>query len=157
MMDLYKAYLELLDALSADLEQLSQLERQKTDAVRRDDLEALNEALNREQALALAFRGMEQKRARLLKEMDLRSTSLSSLPGQYPPEMRASARRSVESLQDQYRVYRGCSEVARNTLECTLHEIEKAISSMGGSAVNGPGYATPDVELPRAMKTDFRA
>ena len=43
-----QAYLSLLNELSGRLDQLSELARQKTQAVKKDDLTALDEALKQE-------------------------------------------------------------------------------------------------------------
>ena len=47
---LYLSYLDLLGEVGATLERLSQLAQEKTAAVRRNDLTALDEALKQEQA-----------------------------------------------------------------------------------------------------------
>lgn len=154
---LLRNYLSLLDSLRGGLEQLSALARQKTEAVRKDDLLALDEVLKQEQALALSFRGLEQKREALLKELGWGSIPLSAIAGRFPAHMQAAAKQTVDALRNQYQIYRTSAEVARNTLECNLHEIEKLIAATGGAPVEGPGYRPGDVEPPKAMKTDFRA
>ena len=67
----FLAYLDLLSQLSGHLERLTQLSQQKAEAVRRDDLLALDEALKQEQVLTLALRGLEQKRLTLLDQLGL--------------------------------------------------------------------------------------
>lgn len=153
---LFRSYLALLVSLREKLEQLCDLAREKTAAVRADDLLKLDEILKKEQALSLAFRGLEQKRDRLLREMGMTQVPLSGLIAQYPPELRLEAKQTVEALQNQYQIYRAASEVARNTLECSLHQIEKVLSEFDSAAPAGPGYAPPQAEPPQSMKTDFR-
>ena len=82
---------------------------------------------------------------------------MDSLAEQFPPKMRLDAKQRIEKLQTQYQIYKTCSEVARNTLECNLHLIEKVLASANIPADNGPGYQARDPEIPAAMKTDFRA
>ena len=62
MGDIYQAYLSLLRSLGESLEQLSALARKKAAAANADDLMALDEIMKQEQAMTLAFRGMEQTR-----------------------------------------------------------------------------------------------
>lgn len=150
-------YLDLLDQIRTALEQLSDLAREKSAAVRNDDLLRLDEIMKREQAVALTFRGLEQRQNVLLNAIGLKGVPLSALAEQYPPKMRLDARQRIEKLQTQYHIYRTCSEVARNTLECNLHLIEKVLASAAAPAETGPGYQTRDPEIPSAMKTDFRA
>ena len=89
--------------------------------------------------------------------LQLPSQSISQLVSAYPRELQLQAKKSVERLQTQYKIYRSAAEVARDTLECNLHQIDKIVSDLGGNPPHGPGYAAPNVEPPRGMKSDFRA
>ena len=143
----FLAYLDLLSQLSGHLERLTQLSQQKAEAVRRDDLLALDEALKQEQVLTLALRGLEQKRLSLLDQL-----------GHYPDLLQLQARQVIDALQRSYQVYRSASQAARNTLECSLHEIERIIAASGvNPAEASAGYEAPGAEPPKNMKTDFRA
>ena len=153
----YLAYLSLLGGLNSDLEQLTSLAQQKTDAVRQDDLMALDEVLKQEQAMSLTLRGLEQKRLALISQLGLEGVSLSDLSSRYPAELRAQAKEAAETVQRTYKVYCSAADAARITLECNLHEIEKFIASAGGAPTEGAGYTPPNTEPPKKMKTDFRA
>ncbi len=152
-----QAYLSLLNELSGRLDQLSELARQKTQAVKKDDLTALDEALKQEQAMTLNLRGLEQKRLRAVSQLGLEGSSLSELASRYPDSMQIQARQTAEKLLRSYQEYRCAAEVARNTLELNLHEIEKVIAASGVDTAGVPGYAAPVPEPPKRMKTDFRA
>ena len=142
--------------MSKELEHLTDLATQKAKAVRNNDLIALDQILKQEQAIALTFRGLEQRQTSLLNETGLAEYPLSNVAENFPPKKRLEAKQVVERLQTKFQVYKSCAEVARNTLECNLHEIEKILSGLGES-VQGPGYQASAVEPPKAMKTDFRA
>lgn len=157
MSNAYTEYLGLLEGLSHQLAELCETARQKTTAVRHDDLMALDQVLNREQALTLSLRGLEQKRLKLLADMGLGDVPLRELAAQYPAELRLRARQTVEELQRQYQMYQSAAEVARNTLELNLHEIEKLLADSGAEPPSGAGYSRPDAEPPATMKTDIRA
>ncbi len=148
-------YLALLDEMRVELSHLSDLERQKAAAVRNNDLTDLDRIMKLEQAASLKFRGIEQKQGTLLAALNLNGVPLSQLVDQFPSDLRLKAKQAVEDLQSQYKLYRGSSEVARNTLECNLHEIDKILA--GSAPAKGPGYEPPDPQLPPKMKTDFRA
>lgn len=154
---LYLDYLTLLENLQKSLEQLTELAKQKTDAVRSDDLVALDDILKQEQVISLSVRGYDQKRLQLLQQLGLEAVTLSNLPQHYPESLRRQAKDRVEALRREYRIYCSAAEVARNTLECNLHEVEKFLAQAGGDAPVGPGYVHPEVEPPSSMKTDFRA
>lgn len=150
-------YLDLLDQIRTALDHLSGLAKEKSAAVRNNDLIRLDEIMKQEQAEALNFRGLEQRQNTLLNATGLKGIPLSSLAEHFPPKMRLEAKLRVEKLQTQYQVYRTCSEVARNTLECNLHMIEKILEGISTPAQRGPGYQVKDPEIPSPMRTDFRA
>ena len=152
-----EAIIELFDKLADTMKQLADLARDKTDAVRRDDLTALNEALRQEQALALAVRGFEQKRIELLSKHGLLDVRLSQLPAKFPAGLQLRVKNAIDRLQTEYQIYGSAAEVARDTLECNLHEIEKILSNAGVDPKTGPGYGSTDVDLPPSLKTDFHA
>lgn len=159
MEELYRSYLSFLRSMGQGLEKLTALNEKKLAAAQKDDLATLGELLNQEQAQALAFRGLEQTRDRLLPQLGLTDVPLSKVPDHCPPAMRAEARQTVETLQSQYQTYQKVSGKTRALLEQNLHEVEIAIREMGGPAAEaGPGYQRkPDNSPPPSMKTDFRA
>lgn len=160
MGDVYQAYLALLRSLGNSLEQLSDLARKKVAAANNDDLMALDEVMKQEQAMTLAFRGMEQTREKLLEQLNCGNVSLPRLPEHFPPEMQEQARKAVAALQKQYQDYRKESDAARLVLERHLREIDAIITDMGGAPApeGGPGYVPPPPpDTPPSMKTDFRA
>ncbi len=154
----FDAYLDLLEEICQQLETLTSLNHQKLDAVRRDDLAALNEVLKKEQAVSLGMRGLEHKRMKLAEELGFLNAPLSQLTSQAPQSGQRRAKAVVERLQTQYQLYHAAAEVARNSLEVNLHEIEKILEQSGAAPLQGAlGYETPEANLPSQMKTDFRA
>lgn len=156
----FQDYLKLLREVGRLLEQLAGLAQQKAEAVRKDDLLGLDEVLKQEQAMGLNLRGLELKRLKLVPQLGLEGVTLSQLPSQCPPELKEETQQVVRGLKDSYRAYRSSSDMARNTLELNLHQIEKFVAANGGDPKDleaGAGYAAPDKEPPRSMKTDFRA
>ena len=162
MTDAYREYLELLDAMGEGLDQLSALSEKKIEAVRKDDLMALDEIMKQEQALALAFRGIEQSQEKLMGQLGWREVSLSKTAERFPLELQGEAVRAVQALQGRYQAYRSISGSARESLEGGIREIDGMIAGLGGApapqAVPGPGYGQrEDAVPPQSMKTDFRA
>lgn len=157
MADRYQGLFALLDELEDHLEQLTQLAREKTQAVREDDLLRFNEIMNQEQAESMAFRGLDRRREKLLQELELGGMPLSGLPGRCPPDMQEAAKRHVASLQEKYKSYQDVSSEARTLLERTIGEIDAVIGPMNQAPLNGPGYQNKTAAPPPNMKTDFRA
>lgn len=157
----FQGYLALLEALRNSLSQLTDLTGEKIAAVQNSDLIALDGVMNREQALALSFRKLEQTRGTLLEQMNLQGVPLNQVPGRFPPELQNQAVQAVTALRTQYAAYQARSAEARSLLEGSLREIDSVIADLGGSPApaEGAGYAPPPPppELPPSMKTDFRA
>ena len=121
----YPGYLALLEELRGSLDQLTGLAKEKNAAVLKDDLLALDEVLKQEQALSLSLRGLEQRRERMLREMELAGVPLRELAGHAPEELYQETKDAAETLRQKYDVFQAASEVARHTLECNLRAIEK--------------------------------
>lgn len=154
----FSDYLKLLREVGSLLEQLAELAQQKADAVRQDDLLALDDVLKQEQALGLNLRGLELRRAKLVPQLGLEGTTLSALPAKCPPELEEETYQTVSEVQNSYRIYRSSANMVRTTLELNLHQIEKLVTAAGGDPKDvDAGYAPAEVEPPRSMKTDFRA
>ena len=116
--------------------------------------------LAQEQELLLAFEAATQemltcavdhlegemgKREKLLAQLGLSGVPLRELEERGPREAHMETRRAVESLRRKYEVFQSASEVARNTLECNLHAIER---------IQRAQDAPPEEEHPRLA--DFR-
>ena len=145
-LSLWREYLEQLEKLGDTLEQLTVIEREKTAAVSRGDLNAVDACMKREQVFSLNLRGFDQKREKLLAKMGLTGSTLRQLEDQAPPEALLETKQTAERLRQRYQVFRSASDVARNILECNLHEIEKI------QREKTAGGDTP----PAAQQTDFR-
>ena len=149
--------LTLFESLTDHLRQLTELAKRKTTAVRKNDLSELDNILKEEQAQSLALRGLEQKRVTLLKQFGLEDVPLTELSYKVPAELQQKTREATETLHREFSIYRSAAEVARNTLECNLHEIEKFLAAAGAANDNGAGYNNGEVDAPPQMKADFRA
>ena len=158
MNEQFRSYLTFLGSLRQGLETLTVLAGQKISAVEQDDLIALDEVLRQEQAQALNFRGLELTREKLQNELGLQGVPLSQLPERCPPALREEARQAAAALQNQYRTYQTEAQRARELLEKNLQDVESVIAAMGVKPdATGPGYSGPNAQLPKSMKTDFRA
>ena len=145
----YQDLFEFLEKLGGKLDELTELQKEKTRAVRLDDLLAVNECMKKEQVLSLSLRGMEIQREKLLKELGLEKFSLSAMPEHCPPEVRVEARSAAQRLRDRYLIYKSAAQTSRSALEINLHQIEKMIAD----AEKEHG----DTPQPMGNMTDIRA
>ena len=154
----FRSYLDVLRELSGTLNRLAPLEKQKAEAVRADDLLALDEVLKQEQALGLNLRGLELKRQKLVPQLGLDGVPLSRLHEHCPAQLADETRKTAAALRESYEIYRSCADIARNTLELNLHQIDKFLAESGvDPKLAAEGYEAPPMEPPQKMKTDFRA
>ena len=94
----FQDYLKLLRDVGKTLEQLAELNQQKAAAVHDHDLLKLDEALKQEQALGLNLRGLELRRLKLVPQLGLAGSTLSSLPSKCPPELEDETKKTVTGL-----------------------------------------------------------
>lgn len=131
-----------MDRLGAVLDDMTAIQREKADAVLRDDLLAVDGCMKREQAITLSLRSMDQKRSKLLNALGLGDVAASSLPALCPAEKRAEAKAASEKLLQRFGVYRSAADAARTVLEVNLHQIEKIIETRSdGVSETGSGLA----------------
>lgn len=152
-----ESLLTLFENLTEHLRQLTELARRKTTAVCKSDLLELDKILKEEQAQSLALRGIDQKRTSLLQQFGLDQIPVTEIPSRFPADLQQKAKNVIETMQREFAIYRSAAEVARNTLECNLHEVEKFLAAVGAANDPGAGYHGNDVEPPPKMKSDFRA
>lgn len=144
---LWTDYLNLLTSLSGTLEKLTEIEHRKTDAVCQGNLPVVEDCMKQEQVMSLSLRSLEQKRINLLSQLGLSNVPLRELQKHSPPEHDLETKRVAEELRRQYTLFQAASQVARDTLECNLREIQRLQKQTRGTP------STPD-ELPH--QTDFR-
>ena len=158
MEEQFRAYFGVLRELADVLDRLTPLALQKAEAARAGDLMAMDEVLKQEQALGLNLRGLELKRQKLVPQLGLDGVPLSGLVEHCPAELKGEARETAAALRRSHEIYRSYSNLARNTLELNLHQIDKFLESAGADPKQAAqGYETPPTEPPPKMKTDFRA
>ena len=121
----WQDYLKFLNSLAHTLEQLTQVEQEKNTAAAQGDLLGVEECMKREQVASLTLRGLDQKRDKLLAGMGLAGVPLRDMPERAPQDIRQEVKEAAERLRRKYELFQSASDVARNTLECNLHAIEK--------------------------------
>ena len=141
MYEAYREYFAFMEQLGQLLDRLTELAKRKTAAVRHDDLLAVDECMKQEQALSLSLRTMDKKRDKLLAEIGQQDVSLSGFARSCPAEVRREAEDAVEKLRTRYELYRSASDVARTTLECNLHQIEKMLADQADAPLGGGSIA----------------
>ena len=132
MVDNFEGLTALINDLTQTVQELTETQHKVVAAVRSDDLAALGECMKSEHALSLKLRNADQKRVQLQERLGVGQIKLTELEAAAPDEESGAAlRQAVETLRSQYRILKSASEIARSSLECSLHEVEKMISGIG--------------------------
>lgn len=131
----FESYFDFLGRLGDTLEELTELARQKSLAVRNDDLMGVNDCMKQEQVISLSLRGMEAKREKMLAELGLSGVPLSGLEASCPESLRPRAKEAARSLRSKFEIYNSAADVARTMLECNLHEIERMMAETSADPV----------------------
>ena len=137
MYEASREYFAFMGQLGDLLDRLTELAKEKAAAVRRDDLLAVDNCMKQEQALSLSLRTMDKKREALLAGIGLQNVSLSDFAQHCPEEIRREARDASEELRTRYVLYRSAADVARTTLECNLHQIERMLADEADAPMGG--------------------
>lgn len=143
----WSEYLVLLGKVTKTLEELAGVEQTKTRAVTAGDLPGVEQCMKREQALSMSLRGFDRKREMMLDQLGMKGVPLRDIMDHCPDGAEEETLRVADALRRQYKIFQAASEVARNTLEIHLHQIEKLQKMAGGDPVQ---------EMPH-IQADFRA
>ena len=149
--------LHFFTELQQELERLTQLQRQKIDAVRAHDLDVLNDCMKQEQVISLSLRGLEQKREKLLQALGLSGVSLLELDRHCQPEHRAAVSQAAEGLRKQYQLLYSAQQAARTVVEKDLRAVNRELERSGLLSEPDDNYQTPSSRSLGGLGTDFRA
>lgn len=124
-----------LSALFTDiittLDKLSALQIEKLNAAKQQDLALLDRCMKQEQAFSMTLRGYEQKRNRILQELQLADVPLMQLPAHVPAELSTEFSKLVESLRRSHEIFISSQNTARTVLERDLKQIEQVLKQRG--------------------------
>ncbi len=131
-------YLVLLSKIGKVLDDLAELESNKTRAVNAGEATVVDEIMKKEQAFSLSLRGMEQKRQVGFQKLGIPPCPLNQLMNHVPRSIHLEAKKVVEIVQGQYANFQSASELARSALEVSLHRIDVITGQVEG------GYQNPN-------------
>lgn len=153
----YQEYLNLLSNLLQEIERLTEIARNKQEAVQGHDLDQLNDCIKQEQAVSLRLRGLDQKREKILAALGFSQITLREMPNHCPKEYQGETRTFAERISRAYQVLQSIQSASRSMMEHDLRLIQKELESRGIDPEIDENYQhMPGAQSPE-MRTDFRA
>lgn len=121
----------LFSDIIVTLDKLSALQIEKLNAAKQKDLKLLDDCMKREQAFSMTLRGYEQKRKRILSDLQLTNIPLMQLPSHVPAELSAEFSKLTESLHRSHEIFVSSQNTVRTVLERDLKQIEQVLKERG--------------------------
>lgn len=109
-------------------ERLIPLEQRKLDVVRQNRISQLEDIGSKEQAEALAMRGLEQKREKAQEALGFQGLSFQEILERLPAEQKQDMKSLFNELAGKVREFQSLSDSSRSIMEVNLHSINKMIA-----------------------------
>lgn len=114
-------YIEVFDRLIP-------LEQNKLDVVKQKRISMLEEIGKKEQAEALAMRGLEQKRERAQEKLGFQGMTFQEILSQLPQEQQPEMKALFNELGDKVRTFQSLTDSSKSIIEVNLHTVNKMIA-----------------------------
>lgn len=129
---------KILSDLTIFMSELSVLEQEKLDSVRKKDLQALDVCMKKQQAQILRLRGLDRTREKIASELGLSGMSLEDILLKFPDD--TDLHQKSVLLQDAKKKFHSINDTTKKAIEVNLHMIKKEAennSSAGTPLKNG--------------------
>lgn len=127
---------KILKETDAVLQEISAVEEKKFQAAVKNHILVIEECIKKEQALLLRFKGLEQKRVSLQKDMNAENMTLKQIIETAPPDEKVGLQAAFSSLETSLENYQEIYGRAKRAIEVNLHKINAAVEALGGSPLN---------------------
>lgn len=153
-----EALLKNLTDTTALLKDISIVEGEKFQAATKNHIFEMEESIKKEQAFLLHSKGLEQKRAQLLKQLDAEGLTLRQFIETLPAAERPPFRDAFDKLTEAISAYQKIHHQAKTIIELNLHRIQTKLEQMTGEPIASgtPGYAEHGERLPGAKSLTSR-
>lgn len=141
-------YFSLLEKLAESLEELADLQQEKTVCVNKGNLPRLEEIMKKEQTFALSLRGLEQKRLKNLALLDVPAGGIGDLYQSVPKDLKEVGKPAIDNIQRAYGRYNEHAKVSRQTLEAHLGQLEEV------TGIIKTGYQKPKETGERSLEKE---
>lgn len=133
MMDMFSAFVSIINEFIQLFDELIPIEQKKLDAAVDNKVTVVEDCMNKEQAAILKMRGLEQKREQAQKDMDMDGFTFRQILEASSEEHADVLNPLFDQLSQQVTTFRSISESAREMIELNLHNIQSSLSQEMGA------------------------
>lgn len=140
--------------LTSFLEDFNQTEREKLDAVQRNLVTFVEEAMKKEQASILKLRGLDKKRESIQKDLGWEGMSFQQILSQVNDVDRAELKPLFEKLNASLHQFNDARDSAQKALEINLHHINMLLAQKAAEE-NKSYNSKGDAQKPKKAARHF--
>ncbi len=149
-------FIDLLEKLILLFDDLTDVEQTKLNAVKKRDVDTLNDCMKEEQAYLLQFRGLDKKRESLQKELGFENMKLTEIiPTIKDKQYKDEFQELYDTLKETMNYYQQIHNSAKSIIETRLIGIERAIDILKDSSTPTPSIYSSDGQVHNNVKTNF--
>lgn len=124
MNDTFKQFVNVIEELIQLFRHLIEVEQNKVDVVRKNQVTALEECMNQEQAAVLKLRGLDQKREQLMESMGYKGLTFRQILEKAPSNESEILTPLFKELDQNITLFKEISESGKTALQSSLHKVE---------------------------------
>lgn len=149
-------FIDLLEKLILLFDDLTDVEQTKLNAIKKRDIDALNDCMKEEQAYLLQFRGLDKKRESMQKELGFENMKLTEIiPTLKDKQYKDEFQELYDALKETMNYYQQIHNSAKSIIETRLIGIERAIDILKDSSTPAPSTYSSDGQVHNNAKTNF--
>lgn len=127
MKDAFEQFVGIIQELIQLFQHLIEVEEGKVEVVRKNQVIALEECMNQEQAAILKLRGLEQKREQLLESMGYGGFTFRRILEECPSAQKDILSPLFQELEKNIASFKEVNDNGKELLQLNLHKIETAM------------------------------
>lgn len=139
-MEKYLDFIALIEEFIRLFESLTAIEQKKLDSAIENKITFVEECMNKEQALILRLRGLEQRREKLQHTLGLDNLTFRQIIEQAPPDAAGELKPLFDRLSRQVRDFQAVNESAKDVIALNLHKLQQTAKNADTA---GAPYAPP--------------
>ncbi len=151
----FEEFTTVIEELTSLSSSISQIESAKADAASEKHHELMDGYIQEEQALILKLRGLEQKRARLSRELGWESLTFRQILDKASLRQRTKLEPLFLALEQALQELEHSRKAAEQIIQVRLHQIQAMAAHQGGSSYDNAGDVSLNAPPHSKMKDRY--